>query len=168
MHIRPTHTHDLPVIQDIERAAGERFRDIGMPEIADDAPLPLTRLAEYQAAVLAFVAADKHDEPVGYLVADALEDSLHIEQVSVHPSNARRGIGRSLLVHVVTHATNHNLHALTLTTFAHVPWNAPSYRSCGFEPMEEHLRTPQLRAIQQRENRPSLNRWPRLVMRRLM
>jgi ribosomal protein S18 acetylase RimI-like enzyme len=39
VRIRPATAADLPVLQDIERAAGQVFRGIGMPEIADDDPV---------------------------------------------------------------------------------------------------------------------------------
>ena len=128
---RPTN-HDLPILRDIERAAGEAFRTIGMPEIADDEPLPLDVLAAYAAAGRAWVAADPGGPPVAYLIADVVDANLHIEQVSVHPRAARRGIGRRLIEHAADHAREHGLTGLTLTTFAEVPWNAPYYGRCGF------------------------------------
>lgn len=57
MRIRAVRPGEVPVLQDIERAAGRRFRDIGMPEIADDEPLPLGELARYQRAESAWVAS---------------------------------------------------------------------------------------------------------------
>jgi hypothetical protein len=45
VHIRAAGKSDLAVMQDIERAAGSWFREIGMPEIAEDEPLPLEELA---------------------------------------------------------------------------------------------------------------------------
>src|SRR5688500_10730846 len=85
MRIRVVRPAELPVLQDIERAAGEAFRDIGMPQIAEDEPLPLQVLAGYQQAGRAWVAADSTDMAVGYLIADVVDGNLHIEQVSVHP-----------------------------------------------------------------------------------
>jgi hypothetical protein len=41
MRIRTARKSDLPVMQEIERAAGSWFRDVDMPEIAEDEPLPL-------------------------------------------------------------------------------------------------------------------------------
>ncbi|GGQ04211.1 hypothetical protein GCM10010266_29680 [Streptomyces griseomycini] len=38
MRIRPAAPGELPALQDVERAAGAPFRDLGMPEIADDEP----------------------------------------------------------------------------------------------------------------------------------
>jgi hypothetical protein len=55
---------------------------------------------------------------------------------------------------------------LTLTTFTHVPWNAPYYERLGFRPLPEAELTPGLVAIRQNEAAHGLDRWPRLSMRR--
>ena len=83
------------------------------------------------------MAHDPADRPIAYLLADLLDGGLHIEQVSVHPRYARRGIGRSLLERAAAHAVAVGAWVLTLTTFEHVPWNAPYYRRCGFRVVDE-------------------------------
>ncbi|MCX4821429.1 GNAT family N-acetyltransferase [Streptomyces sp. NBC_01142] len=168
MHIRAVQPDELLFLQDIERAAGRCFRDIGMPEIADDEPLPLGELARYQKAGLAWVAANDAHAPIAYLIADLVDGNLHVEQVSVHPDSARRGIGRSLLEHLAVHGAGNGIPALTLTTFTEVPWNAPYYARCGFRPMNETMLTPGLREIREREAAHGLDRWPRACMRRAL
>ena len=165
-HIRPVAAGELETLQEIERAAGQCFAEVGMPEIADDVPLPVTELDRYRQAGLAWVAVDLQDQPVAYLIADPVDGGLHVEQVSVHPSCARRGIGRSLLEHAAGHAVAGSSSVLTLTTFEHVPWNAPYYRRCGFRVLDEREWTPGLRAIRAREAAHGLDRWPRVCMRR--
>lgn len=166
MQIRAVRRAELPVLQDIERAAGKCFRDVDMPQIAEDEPLPLDVLARYQAAGCAWVATDATDAPVGYLIADVVDGNFHIEQVSVNPRCARRGIGRQLLDHLASRATVLGIPALTLTTFAHVPWNAPYYTRCGFRILNDSAVTTGLRAVRQREADHGLDRWPRVCMRR--
>jgi GNAT superfamily N-acetyltransferase len=166
MRIRSARIEELPILQDIERAAGRCFRDIGMQEIADDEPPTLTELAPYQHAGRAWVVADRADRPVAYLIADEVDGNLHVEQVSVHPDSARRGVGRRLLDHLASEATAHGVSALTLTTFVDVPWNAPYYERCGFRILDESELTPGLRAIRDREAAHGLDRWPRTAMRR--
>ncbi|MFI1730061.1 GNAT family N-acetyltransferase [Streptomyces acidicola] len=168
MHIRAVRLDELPVLQDIERAAGQCFRDIGMPEIAEDEPLPLAELARYHHAGLAWVVADDADVPVAYLIADRVDGNLHVEQVSVHPDSARRGVGRSLLDHLAAHARSEGAPALTLTTFTQVPWNAPYYARCGFQLMDDSELTSGLREIREREAAHGLDRWPRACMRRAL
>jgi GNAT superfamily N-acetyltransferase len=158
--IRPVRADELPLLQDIERAAGGCFREVAMPEIADDEPFPIPVLERFRAAGWAWVAVDDADRPVGYLVAEPVDGAVHVEQVSVHPSHARRGIGRALLLSVAPDSP------LTLTTFADVPWNAPYYARLGFRVLPESEWTPGLRAIRAREASIGLDRWARVCMRR--
>ncbi|MFD6275107.1 GNAT family N-acetyltransferase [Streptomyces sp. NPDC060209] len=166
MRIRPVNIDELPLLQDIERAAGQCFRDIGMPEIAEDEPLPVSELARYREAGLAWAAVDPADAPVAYLIAELVDGNLHVEQVSVHPDQARRAVGRLLLNHLADHAVSDGVPALTLTTFADVPWNAPYYTRCGFHRLDDSVLGPHLREIRRQEAAHGLDRWPRVCMRR--
>jgi N-acetylglutamate synthase-like GNAT family acetyltransferase len=166
MRIREVREEELPVLRDIERAAGEYFREIGMAPIADDEPLPLDVLASYRRAGRAWVAVDGFDRPVAYLIADMVDGNLHVEQVSVHPGSARRGVGRDLLDHLAAVARAERIPALTLTTFTDVPWNAPYYRKCGFHRLDDAELTKGLREIRGRETAHGLGHWPRVCMRR--
>lgn len=155
MRIRAARVDDFPVLRDIELAAGEIFRDIGMAEVAEYDPPADFRRSQ------AWVAADATDTPVAYLLAEPVDGALHIEQVSVHPDHAHQRIGRRLIDHL-------DAPVLTLTTFTDVPWNAPYYRRCGFVVLEEagDAITPGLRAIREHEAAIGLDRWPRCCMRR--
>jgi ribosomal protein S18 acetylase RimI-like enzyme len=168
MRVRAVRPAELPVLRDIERAAGEVFRTVGMPEIADDEPLPLDVLAGYLDNGRAWVAAADDGPPVAYLIADVVDGNLHVEQLSVHPHHARRGIGRLLLDHLAEQAAATGVPALTLTTFADVPWNAPYYVRCGFRVLDDADLTPGLRAVRAREAAHGLDRWPRVCMRRAL
>lgn len=166
MRIRTATAGDLPRCQDIERAAGECFRTVGMDRIADDEPLGREELAAYQKSGLAWVAVDGDDRAVAYLVAEPVDGALHIEQVSVHPDWARRRVGRSLIEHAARRAAEAGLPELTLATFAEVPWNAPYYARCGFEPIPADAMSRGLRRIRDHEAARGLDRWPRVFMRR--
>ncbi|MEU5871402.1 GNAT family N-acetyltransferase [Glycomyces sp. NPDC047369] len=167
MRIRAVTAADLPLLQDIERAAGECFRTVGMAAIADDEPLTLKELDDYRRTGLAWAAAE-HGAPVAYLIAEPVDGALHIEQVSVHPDRARRGIGRALIEHAADAAVERGLGGLTLTTFRDVPWNAPYYERLGFAPLAEAALSPGLRAIRDRESAHGIDRWPRVCMRRTL
>jgi GNAT superfamily N-acetyltransferase len=166
MRIRTARVTELPALQAIERAAGLMFCDIGMPEIAQYDPWPLPVMTARQDAGRIWVAANDDDEPVAYLMADLVDGCLQIEQVTVHPGSARHGLGRALLDHAANRAAAEHLPALTLTTFAHVPWNAPYYARCGFRVLDDPEITPRLQAIRDREAAMGLDRWPRACMRR--
>ncbi|PGH04906.1 hypothetical protein GX51_03202 [Blastomyces parvus] len=182
MPIRPARPADLPLLQAIERAAGEPFRALGMAEIADDDPPPLTLLQIYTDNKRGWVAttttksepglADENNDddeghPVAYLLASTVDGTAHIEQVSVHPTAARRGLGAALINHLAAWAAaQRDLSALTLTTFAEVPWNAPYYQRIGFRVLEAHELGEGLCEIRRLEGERGLDRWPRVCMRR--
>ncbi|MCT7356171.1 GNAT family N-acetyltransferase [Streptomyces sp. 15-116A] len=166
MRIRLAGAVELPRLQDIERAAGEAFRGLGMERIAEDEPPGLDVLEEYRRAGRLWVAVDDRDRAVGYLMAEPVDGALHIEQVSVHPRAARRGVGRDLLAYAADRAREEGLAGLTLTTFAEVPWNAPYYERLGFRTLEDADLTPGLREIRAHEARLGLDRWPRVCMQR--
>ncbi|AZQ38436.1 GNAT family N-acetyltransferase [Streptomyces cyaneochromogenes] len=166
MRIRPAAPDELPALQDIERAAGAAFRDLGMSAIADDDPPALGVLDRYRRAGRAWVACADGDRPMAYLICEPVDGSLHIEQVSVHPDFAHRGVGRALLGHASDRAAEQGLTGVTLTTFTEVPWNAPYYARLGFRPLDETELTPGLRKIRAHEAELGLDQWPRACMRR--
>ncbi|MEE1803408.1 MULTISPECIES: GNAT family N-acetyltransferase [unclassified Streptomyces] len=165
--IRPATLIDLPVLQDIEAAAGEAFRALGMAAVADDAPPSLAELERYRSAGRAWVAETvPGGPPVAYLLHDPVDGAAHVEQVSVHPDAARMGVGRALIDHLAGRAAGEGFTALTLTTFADVPWNAPYYARLGFRTLTEDQLTDGLREIRRAEAAHGLDRWPRVCMRR--
>lgn len=162
--IRLANAGDIPMLAVLERAAGETFREIGMPEIADDDPLPEDVLAAGVADGRLWVAADAEASPVGYLLALRLGDVAHIEQVTVHPACARRGIGAHLIAACVAWTAEWDATSLTLTTFRDVPWNAPYYKRLGFRIVPGGEVPEPVRRIVEEERHAGLHRWPRVVM----
>jgi len=124
--IRSARVDDLPVLGDIERAAGAAFRDLGMAAVADADPLSMSELTRFQADGRAWVVADEADRWA-----------------------LRRGLS-----------------ALTLTTYADVPWNAPYYARLGFGIVADVELYEGLCRIREREEASGLAAWPRVVMRR--
>jgi GNAT superfamily N-acetyltransferase len=153
-------------LQAIQLAAGGTFREIGMNAVAESPPLPAESLSGYRNAGRAWVAADDHDEPVGFVVADVVDGCAHIDQVSVHPAHAHQRIGAALLDHVENWAARHGLPALTLITFRGVPWNAPYYERLGFRELTAAEVTPGLAALAAAAARGSGDRSVRVCMRR--
>lgn len=166
MLIRTGLLDDLAGLVEIERAAGETFRDLGMDLVADDDPGSVAELIPYAEEGRAFVAVDAADRPVAYILLAIVDDAAYVEQVSVHPGYARLGIGRSLLDRADAWAAEQGLAGLTLTTFVDVPWNGPYYERLGFGYLAPEDETPGLRAIRERERRAGLDAWPRACMRR--
>jgi GNAT superfamily N-acetyltransferase len=166
--IRKARPEDISALRDIESAAGRLFAEIGMREVAEDEPLSEDSLRGYQSGGRAWVAVDDSDRPVGYLLADTLDGNAYIEQVSVRPENMRKGLGQALIEHLAAWATERGMPALTLTTFADVPWNGPYYERLGFERLSKEEITPGLQDLRNHEMARGLDRWPRVCMRRTL
>lgn len=163
--IRPAVPSDADGLREIERRAGERFREIGMAEIADDEPMPADQVVRYAEAGRAWVS-DDGGSPVGYVVVDVVDGNAHVEQVTVDPEHQGKGIGRALLDAVEAWARSEGRPALTLTTFRDVPWNAPLYRHLGFRDLAEDEIGPELRRLRDDEAAHGLDPALRVGMRR--
>ncbi|MDT0610410.1 GNAT family N-acetyltransferase [Streptomyces lancefieldiae] len=157
---------DLPVLQAIERAAGRPFREIDMVRVADDEPPSLETLETYVQDHRAWVWVGEAGRPVAYVIVDVIDGNAHIEQVSVHPSHARRGIGKALIEGVAQWARDKGCPALTLTTFTGVVWNGPYYERLGFRYLPEAEWTDGVRSLRAAEAAHGLDEWPRGCMRR--
>lgn len=150
----------------IERAAGAAFGDLGMTAIANDEPPSIAELTLFQERARAWVATDTADHPVAYLLVSLVDGNAHVDQVSVHPAHARRGLGRTLLDTVACWARARGVPAIALTTFVDVPWNAPYYERLGFRILREDEIGEGLRQVQEHERSMGLAAWPRATMRR--
>ena len=65
MTVRPSRPDDFARVREIERAAGQAFRPLGMDLVADDEPFTDAELAAYQEDGRGWVAADADDVPPG-------------------------------------------------------------------------------------------------------
>ena len=164
--IRRARRDELETLREIERDAGRAFAAIGMPEIAADEPLSVTELERFVSAGHAWVAVDSSGHPVGYILSEVVDGCAHIEQVSVAPAYARRGIGSALINYLDAGAAADHRPALTLTTFRDVPWNAPYYARLGFDVLRPAEQGPELRARVEREARSIPSDAARVAMRR--
>ena len=164
--IRRARRDELALLQEVERAAGQPFRTIGMTAVADDDPPPVDHLQRYQADGRAWVATDDRDAPIGYLLLDVFPGAAFVEQVSVHPAHRGRRIGAALLDAAAAWARDRGLETLALTTFADVPWNAPYYRRIGFRDVTPGAEPDWLRSIRAHEHARGLDNWPRVSLTR--
>jgi GNAT superfamily N-acetyltransferase len=163
--IRPARRDDLTTLREVERAAGAAFWDLGMDAVAEDEPPPLEELVGFQEDGRAWVATDD-GRPFAYLLVEVVDGGAHIEQMPVHPDHARQGLGRALLDTAAVWAGERGLAALTLTTYADVPWKAPYYERLGFVMVPDDEATSGIRRILRDEEARGLARWPRVTMLR--
>lgn len=127
--IRSASRFDPAVHGEIERAADELFREYfgELPWDEDaDHPAPDHGYAER------LLEATSDGEVVGFARLIEAGEFVHLEQLSVRPDRGRRGIGGGLVAAVLAEARECGARAVTLRTFAAVPWNAPFYEDAGF------------------------------------
>jgi GNAT superfamily N-acetyltransferase len=157
--IRAAAESDLDVLPEIDERAAAIFRTAGyvLPEIdfLDD------ELAQAKAVFLA------GHPPVGFVWVNEVDGIAHVEELAVVPKWMRQGIGGRLLERAADWAAGQGYPAITLITFADVPWNAPFYRARGFTEIDEL--TPGLAALRDRERALGLDDvGRRMVMRRAL
>jgi GNAT superfamily N-acetyltransferase len=163
--IRGASAGDGPALREIERTAGARFRDVGMDSIADADPTPVETLDAYARAGRSWVALSAHDVPAGFVIVDIVDGNAHVEQISVRRDLQCTGIGRALIDRVRAWAGETGRSAITLSTFATVPWNGPLYAHLGFVAIPEDGMGPELRAVRDAETRHGLDPAARICMR---
>jgi len=154
VEVRAMTEADGASLQEIERLAGERFREVGLGSVADDDPLPLADLAAFARAGRGWVAVEPNDvrsAPIGYVLVDIVDGAAHVEQITVLPDRQGTGVGRALLERVTTWARSNGCATISLTTFRDVPWNRPLYEHVGFRVLAEPEIGPELRAVRTHE-----------------
>ena len=158
MVIRRARHEEIERLREIEVEAGRAFAEVGLPEIAGDEPPTAETLAEFVDGGRLWVAVDG-EHPVAYLASSVIDGCAFVEQVSVAPSHARRGLGRALIDHLQADAGT----PVLLTTFRDVPWNASYYRRLGFETIEPKG---ELAELVERESQRIPTDAPRVAMSR--
>lgn len=148
--IRPAQPRDIPWMQSIEIAAGRLFAEIGMHDVAEDGAHETDVLAGYVAGGRAWVA-ERNGAVCGYALADVLDGTAHLEQVTVHPDQGRQRIGGRLIEAVADWARGQGSPTLTLLTFRDVAWNGPYYRRLGFVDLPDTALGAELAALRAHE-----------------
>ena len=165
--VRPATVDDVPAIQAVEVAAGERFREVDDARIAccaDAAPYTAAGLERASLEQRAWVAVDDDGSIIGFAVAWVVDGEGHLDELAVVPAHGRRGVGRALVDQVVAWTVAQELVSVTLTTFRDVPWNGPYYEKLGFQVVS--TLTPALRALVDEQASWGLEPSLRVVMRR--
>jgi GNAT superfamily N-acetyltransferase len=122
--VRPVRPDELDALPELERAADTIYAPLGIGPL----PSPGT-VEEFRSALFVLVSGDP---PVGLARIDELAGGAHLEQLSVHPDQAKQGIGRALLKGACRWAAAAGYDELTLATYRDVRWNGPFYASEGF------------------------------------
>jgi GNAT superfamily N-acetyltransferase len=159
--IRSARPDDLQALPLIERAAAAIFRTTPYAYLADDDPVSSEVDLAHEHV---WVAVNQDDKPIAFALVHVLDESVHLHELDVHPDYARQGLGRRLIATVAEWAWTRGATALTLTTFADVPWNGPYYTRLGFRNLDLATISPGLQAVRQSEAEAGLPMEHRICM----
>nr|WP_321358994.1 GNAT family N-acetyltransferase [uncultured Hyphomonas sp.] len=124
---------DIDRLIEVDLAAGQLFAPTGLlseDALQDHVPEAVMLQAIEAGDLLKTSARD--GVPVGFALVSPRGGTLYLDQISVHPDCGRKGLGTSLVRHVLQLAKQRRLKQVTLSTFRDVPWNGPFYRKLGF------------------------------------
>ena len=155
---------ELARLQQVEMAAGERFRAEGLASVADAPGLPLAALAAARRLGQLFVA-EAQGKLAGFCLVQELDGEGHLVELSVVPECGGQGIGSELLAYACVWAKDAGFQSMTLATFRDVPFNAPFYARRGFVPIAPEDEGPGLCRKRDEERARGLEGHLRLAMR---
>jgi GNAT superfamily N-acetyltransferase len=166
--VRPARARDLPLLAAIEDAGVPMFEAV-LGDLTGDALASPAASGQDRAKEPGFILV-AGDPAIGFAHVRDLESHAHLDQISVHPDHARRGVGAALVEAAAERATLKGHGSLTLTTYADIPWNAPFYARHGFvELADDEPRTAAQLAISEHEQELGLERHGRRIwMRRVL
>lgn len=130
--IRRTRLDETGLLPEVERSAGEAFRDIpDLAWVADDevtGPREHHRLASLGTSWVAV----SDDQLLGFACAERFGPDVHVWIVAVRREAQGQGLGTRLMHTVLEYAFDSRAARVTLTTFRGVPFNEPFYERLGF------------------------------------
>jgi len=136
-------TEHITYLPEISRAAAELFpaEDLPLPLRAETVSAETFEKALYEQRLWVVIDEDK-DRVVGFALLSEKCGQIHLRELDIHPEYGRQGLGTKLLKNVISWAKSKNYIQLTLTTFRHLPWNAPFYTKVGFKILEQSRLNP--------------------------
>jgi GNAT superfamily N-acetyltransferase len=162
--IRSAHAEELILLAQIERSAAVLFFDTPYAFLLNDEPLSIDFVRQRFQAGQVWVAVDPDDVVVGFAIAREVDDTIYLQEMDVDPTHGRRGIGAALVKTVIEWARLHDYHAVSLSTFRDLPWNALFYTNLGFRILDESELNVGFQEIRQQELEAGLPISERVIM----
>lgn len=157
---------DVDALRRIETAAAQRFRAIGMQDIATTEPLPESVMIAGAAEKRMWLARDSENNPVGFLLADVIVGMGYLKEMSALREVSGNKLGARMIDVMFEWAAQKGLPWVILRTFSQVPWNGPYYQRLGFDRVPvEHL-NPAFRPILAQERDAGMDPSQRVFMRK--
>ncbi|MEM9515290.1 MAG: N-acetyltransferase family protein [Actinomycetota bacterium] len=133
--LRPATVDDAPAIRAIYNVEVERYTstfdlvprslDAQRQWLADRSGVFAAVVAELDGAVVGFGSLSPYKERAAY--RPTVEDSVYVDR-----EQARRGIGRALLTHIVDDARQHGFHSVMARIEATTVPSIKLHEACGF------------------------------------
>ncbi|MEP0924292.1 GNAT family N-acetyltransferase [Leptolyngbya sp. ST-U4] len=162
--IRSARAEQLTLLSQVEQLANRLFLDTPYSFLVNAEPLPLDLIRERFQAGQVWVAIDNQDAVVGFAITREVDDTLYLQEIDVNPAHGRKGIGSALVNTVCSWAKLQDYRAVALSTFRHIPWNAPFYSKLGFRISDESELTIGLQQIRLQEREAGLPISDRVIM----
>jgi GNAT superfamily N-acetyltransferase len=135
--IRSARARELILLAQIEQSAASLFLDTPYAFLVNGEPLSIDFVQQRFQAGQVWVAVDPDNVVLGFAITREVDDTIYLQEMDVDPAHGRRGIGTALVETVIEWALLHDYHAVSLSTFRDLPWNAPFYAKLGFRILEE-------------------------------
>jgi predicted N-acetyltransferase YhbS len=162
--IRSAHAEELILLAQIERSAASLFLDTPYAFLVNDEPVSIDFVRQRFQAGQVWVAVDPDNAVVGFAITREVDETIYLQEMDVDPAHGRQGIGTGLVKTVCNGATLHGYHAVSLSTFRDLPWNAPFYAKLGFQILYESELTIGFQQIRQQELEAGLPTSARVIM----
>lgn len=152
-HLRQARNNDIIGLQEIEARADSLFSGTGLlDEIPANDHIPDAAFHEAIAQALCHVIADPADKAVGFTLCSLRGTHLYLDQISVDPDHARKGLGAALIGQLDTLAARHACDQISLSTFRNIPWNGPYYQRHGFQMLDHEELEPWMVDLEQQQS----------------
>lgn len=158
---------ELDRLVEIDDAACLLYARVGIRlEFPRSHPFIRAELRRWQLALesgAVWVVVDETNRAQGFAVLGKVNGAGYLDQLSVHPSFMRRGLGGRLIEQAVSVAADTS-REIWLTTYSHLPWNRAYYERWGFRSAEQSKAPPALQQLLAEQRRYLPMPWQRVAM----
>lgn len=163
--VSPATVGHIAAIPGIEIAAATLFTAADLPSRLRFKTTAKADLNRAQQDARLWVAIKGDEKVVGFSIADVIDGQAYLVEVGVMPAFGRLGVGTRLVQTTVDWARESKFEHVSLTTFRHLPWNAPFYRRLGFDCVDSSEYGPELTSLFETEKQAGLDTSKRIAMR---
>lgn len=157
----PKDVHNLP---ELELEAATLFKEYNLTAGVIEEAASIDEFRKAQTAGHLLVAVLPDERITGFALMEIIDMGVHLAEVDVLPAYGKKGIGAALVKSVCSWAGKNGHKCVTLTTFRHIPWNAPFYRKLGFRVMTTEEFSPDISYRVNDEHEQGLLKKERCVM----